>query len=165
MARGWFIGVIVALTGVATACGSSDSIDVADLVDRLPAIVAPDQPEAVTNVVCPDAIDRRPGAVDFCQARLSGDPITITVTQVDGDGAISVSIDAVPLVVESLSDDLAARLTEDLGRPVTVGCAGPRLIVPAAGDVVACELTDESGTQPVTVTLRDASGAYEVRLG
>ncbi len=164
MARGRFFVVVVALTGV-VACGTSDNIDVADLVERLPLIVAPDQPETVTNVVCPDAIDRREGAVDFCQGRLSGDPITITVTQVDGDGAISVSIDAVPLVVETLSDDLAGRLTDDLGRPVTVSCAGPRLIVPTAGDVLTCQMTDESGTQPVSVTLRDATGAYEVRLG
>ena len=164
MARRRLIFVMVALLGLA-ACGSSDDLDVADLVDRLPSIIAPDQPGTVTDVVCPDAIARGEGEVDFCQARLSGDPITITITQVDDDGAVSVSIDAVPLVVESLADDLAARLTDDLQRPVTVSCDGPRLIVPVAGDVLACRMTDETGTQPVTVTLLDAAGAYEVRLG
>ncbi len=149
---------------VIAGCGDSENIDVVDLAGRLPGLIAADHPEVVTNVVCPDEIERSAGSVAQCRALLSGDPIAVTVTQLDGDGAVSVSIDVAPLVVEQLADDLAAQLTEDLDRDVVVSCAGPGLIVPEADETVSCTATDEAGTRTLTVTLLDDRGAYAVRF-
>lgn len=165
MARRRLIVVLLVLGVGAASCGGADRLDVDALETELPSLIAPDHPEVVTEVVCPEEIATEAGAVSRCQARLAGDPITVTLTQTDDDGAVSVAIDVTPLVVERLAADLGERLSDDLDRAVVVACAGPGLIVPVAGRVLDCTATDVDGTRPVSVTLIDGDGGYEVRFG
>jgi hypothetical protein len=150
---------------LAGACaGPSDELDAATLVAAVPAALVPEAPEVVTDVVCPAELERGVGVVVSCEARVAGRPITLSVEQVDDAGRVSVATDAVLLDTADLAADLAARLQADLGVVVGAVCAGPRVVVPAAGDEVTCTANDEAGRPlELVATLLDAAGAYEVR--
>jgi hypothetical protein len=158
---------VLVLAGVglwASACAESDRIDADALGEAVPPALAPEAPEAVTAVLCPERIERGRGVVVACAVTIGGTPITVEVTQLDDDGAVAVRTDAVLLDTVDVAVDLGSRLRADLGVLVGVDCDGPRIIVPAAGDELRCTARDEGG-RPLALVVRllDADGAYEVR--
>ena len=156
----------IALVAMMVACSSPSTVDVASLVEQLPAAVAPQAPETVTDVECGDELPLGEGLRTTCRANLAGSPISLEVTQLDEAANLSVEIDRTLVDVAELAEVLADRFTDDLGVATTVACDGPPLLVADDGTVIDCAATDPGGTvRPVVVTLADSSGGYRVELG
>lgn len=159
------IAALATLGLVAAGCGrETDRIDATSVVDAIPLAIAPEAPDLVRDVSCPEEIERGPGVTLECRLTLSGTPLVATVEQLDDEGRISVRTDTVVLDTHDLARDLGHRLEEDLGVVVGVDCDAPRLFVPEAGTELVCDARDEAA-RPIrfSVTLLDAEGAYEVR--
>ena len=80
------LAVVLAVGGV--ACSTPQRLDVTVIERALPAQLVADHPEVVTDVACPRPIARRVGLVVSCTAALGGAPVTVTVTQLDANGAV-----------------------------------------------------------------------------
>jgi hypothetical protein len=161
--RSVVVPVFVSVALVLAGCREPTHIDPATLARDLPAAVVPDHPEVVTGVDCPGPIDRRVGVETVCAAGIAGTPVTLQVTQVDGDGHVRVVVDRTLLDVTKVAAELATRLTKDVGIPTTVACDGPQVKVLTVGDTIACDATDPAGkARTFDVTILDASGAFDL---
>jgi hypothetical protein len=156
--------LVVAAVAALAACASTDDLDTTALEAEIPAALLAEHADLVTGVSCPDEIPLEADLVVECTADLAGDPVVVEVLQTDDEGSVSLTLDVTPLDVERLADDLSVELTDDLGVPTDVACAGPPLIVPDAGDEVSCVASDETGERGLLVRLLDDQGAYEVEI-
>ena len=160
--KGCLVTALVVLAGCA---GESGQLDTATLETAIPSALVPDAPELVTGVRCPVEISRGVGLATGCTASINGTTVAIRVEQTDDQGSVRVTTDAVLLKVENLADDLAEELARDIGVEVSASCAGPSVLVPAAGQTLNCTALDtESRPIEFVVTLTDALGGYEVRI-
>lgn len=158
-------GAAVACLGLVVACaGTPDELDAAGIAAAVPAALAPEDPGSVTDVVCPETVERGIGIVVTCSAEVGGTPVTATVEQLDDDGRLAIETTTVLLDRGDIAAGLADRLQSDLGVLVGVDCDDPRVVVPAAGDEFGCTASDEAG-RPIELVVRllDAEGAYDVR--
>lgn len=161
-------GVVTAagLLGLAVVagCGStieSDEIDVGSITEAIPSAIAPQDPNVVTDVLCPGIVLRAGPAVS-CSALLSGTEIPIVVRPVGGEGGVEISTTAPLLARADIEADLAARVEDDLGPGGASGsCSGPAVRVPAAGTLVDCEVVNRDGViLEFVVELLDDGGGY-----
>ena len=160
-------GAAAALGGLplVAACGGPPRLDVTVLERVLPAQLVADHPEVVTDVQCPDPIERRAGVVVQCTAALGGVPVGVTVTQLDASGAVRAELDKPLLDVAASVATLAARLTKDLGVVTTLECSGPAVRVLAVGEVLQCTARDPSlRSRTLAVTVLDDTGALDAKL-
>jgi hypothetical protein len=80
--------------GVALSCavvvGCSQSINVETLEQELVSQIAVQRGVGVSavSVTCPSPVELTEGSVVECQAEVDGQPLTVTVTQTDGEGAM-----------------------------------------------------------------------------
>lgn len=147
------------------ACAEADEIDAPGLARDLPAAVLPEHPELVTDVVCPQPIEREAGVRTACFASIAGTAVELSVVQLDDDGSVRVEVDRPLLDVEQLAARIAERLTNDVGVPTSVVCEGPAIRVLAVDDEIRCDATDPDGrTRTFVATILDESAAYELRL-
>jgi hypothetical protein len=146
-------------------CSADSELDGDKLVAALPAAVLEDHPDLLDNVVCPDGIEPATGTTTVCFADLAGDPVELTVTQLDDEGTVRVEVDRTLLDVEDLSTRIAERLTDDVGVATSVVCEGPAVRVLEVGDEVPCDATDpDDRTRTFVATILDADANYELRL-
>jgi hypothetical protein len=154
-----------ALLGVVAACGEADEVDADGLARAVPVALLEDHPELVTDVVCPEPIERGAGITITCAAQVGGTPVELDVTQIDDDGAVRVTLDRTLLDVEELSAAIAQRLSDDVGVPTAVVCAEPVVRVLTVGDTIACDATDpDDRTRTFVATILDEAGNYELVL-
>lgn len=147
------------------ACGSPPRLDVTVLERALPAQLVADHPEVVTDVQCPDPIERRAGVVVECTATLGGMPVVVTVTQLDANGAVRAELDRPVLDVIGSAAVLAARFTKDLGVTTTIECTGPAVRVLVVGEVLQCTARDPSlRSRALAVTVLDDTGTLDAKL-
>ncbi len=155
--------VVIALLGA--SCGSSDRIDARALERVLPGQILADHPELLADVACPSPIDKRTGTITLCTGALAGTPVTITVTQLDDNGATSAALDKPIFDVAKSAATLAARFTSDLGLATTVDCDGPAVRVLVVGEVLHCVARDPSlRSRSLDVTVTDDAGTLAASL-
>ncbi|MDA3041452.1 MAG: DUF4333 domain-containing protein [Actinomycetota bacterium] len=147
-------------------CAADPTLDAASLEQVLPAQIVPDHPEVVTNVQCPTPIEMSAGISVVCTAEVGGDPVTMTVTQLDDVGSVTAELDQPLFDVEASADVLAAQLTDDLAIATTIVCVGPAVRVLDVGEVLSCVASDPSGrSRPLFVTIVDEAGTLDMKLG
>lgn len=158
--------IAVAGLVVLAGCASDPTLDARSLERILPAQIVPDHPGVVTNLACPSSIDMAAGIAVVCTAEVGGDPVTMTVTQIDDAGSVTAELDQPLFDVEASADVLAAQLTTDLSVETTIACAGPAVRVFEVGEVISCVAYDPSGrSRPLSVTVLDESGTLDMKLG
>lgn len=147
-------------------CAADPTLDAGSLEQVLPGQILPDHPELVTNVQCPSSIDMATGIAVVCTAEVGGDPVTMTVTQIDDVGSVTAELDQPLFDVEASAGVLAAQLTDDLDVATTIACVGPAVRVLDVGEVLSCVASDPSGrSRPLFVTILDESGTLDMKLG
>jgi hypothetical protein len=140
-------------------------VDAGSVEDAVPAALLADHPELVTEVSCPGTIERGEGVVTACTARIAGTAVEFSVTQLDDDGQVQVSLDRALLDVEDLAARIGERLTADVGVPTSVVCEGPAVRVLTVDDEIRCDATDpEDRTHTFLATIVDADANYDLRL-
>jgi hypothetical protein len=125
-------------------------------------------PAVVGEAHCPDHVSSKKGATFECRLAVGGTDVTVTATQVDGKGSVSVATDKAVIVVAKVQADLTAQLRaayqSDLDAPVvTVDCGQPPVRVLAVGASFPCTATTPAGTVTQRVVVKDTAGqvAYE----
>jgi hypothetical protein len=116
---------------------------------------------APTEVTCPDDVHYDENATFTCTAKLEGQPLTYTVTQTDGLGAVSVAHGRV-LKNAEIAQKIADELTKQVGAPIVVQCGpeGQTVVVNEPGQQIECRasaVADPSKVVPIPV-LVDRSG-------
>ena len=125
----------------------------------------PDHPEVVTEVVCPDRIDKRVGDVARCTAVLAGVPVVVAVTQLDANGAVRAELDRPLLDVNASVATLAARFTADLAITTIIECVGAPVPRARGGGGVAMHRARPSlRSRPLAVTVLDRDGTLDAAL-
>ncbi len=149
----------------AAACGSADRIDAEALQRVLPGQLIADHPEVLTDLACPSPIEKATGIVTMCTAALAGVPVTITVTQLDDNGATRAALDTRILDVAKSAATLAERFTKDLGVSTMIDCEGAPVRVLVVGEVLRCTARDPSlRSRTLVVTVRDDVGTLDATL-
>ena len=150
---------------VAASCSPDTEIDSDNLVAALPGAVLEEHPELLTDVVCPEGIEPAAGTRTVCFADLAGDPIELTVVQLDDDGTVRVEVDRTLLDVEDLAARIAERLTADIGVATSVVCDGPPVRVLEVGVELRCEASDpDDRTNTYVATIRDDDASFDLRI-
>jgi hypothetical protein len=155
------LGVLAAGAGAIVACGV-DGPGAGALERQIPALVAPQAPSVVTDVVCPDGVPDDDGAITRCRAWVDGVAVEVQVTR--RDGVAAVRLDRALLVLDDVEATVAGRLTSDLGVAIVVRCEGARVRAASDGLALRCSGTDPSKRErPIEVAV-DASGSLSVRF-
>jgi hypothetical protein len=151
--------------GALAACSTDSELDSDELVDVLPAAVLADHPDLLTDVVCPPDIELAVGVTTVCFADLAGDPVELTVVQVDDDGRVRVEVDRALLDVEDVAARIAEQLSDDIGVATAVVCDGPPVRVLEIGTELRCDATDpDDRTNTFVATILDEDAAFDLRI-
>ena len=159
----------VAAALVAAACADEITFDTASLESGLPAAILPEQPDAITEVVCPEPELDGVARSITCAAILDGDPITIVV-EVDDDGLVDATVSEPLLDLTAVEMELAVRIETDLlasgasGVEVDVECPGTAVVI-AVGRTVDCSGGPIDAPRPLEVTIVSDDGTWEVGFG
>jgi len=152
--------------GLGIACAEDSALDVAGLEESIAEALLP---AVVEGVECPEALAADTFEVG-CRGSIEGVTIDISALIEIGDGSLdravaAVSIDARLLNVDEVALEAGDRLSDDLGSAAEVSCPAPVVVI-EQGTSLDCTVVDlDSGTsRPLTITLLDADGAWEMDL-
>ncbi len=157
--------VVVLMVLVCGACSSADTLDRAAVEALIPGLLLDEDSAAMTNVVCPEPIERGLGVTVRCTAELGGATAEFDVTQVDEDGTIDARLLHPVMQVADIEASAADRLAADLGQDYRVACAGPRLRLLDTPFTLACTATepDDSVRRFTAAVAEDAT--FSIELG
>ncbi len=131
----------------------------------LPAQVVPDHPDLLTDLACPERIDKLAGVAAVCTASLAGAPVEVRVVQLDDRGAVRAELDRPLLDVAKSARFLAERFSKDLGVTTTIECDGPAVRVLVVGETLRCTARDPSlRSRVLVVTVLDEAGVLDAKL-
>ena len=159
------VALVGGLFGAVAGCGEPHRLDPVVLARLLPAQVVPGHAEVLTEVVCPERIDKRAGTVVVCTASLADAAVVVQVTQLDDNGAVRAELDRPVLDVARSAAVLAERLTKDLGVATTIECEGPAVRVLVVGEKLRCTARDPSlRSRVLVVAVVDEKATLDVQL-
>jgi len=152
--------------GLGIACAEDPELDVVASAESSAEALLPAVGEGAD---CPG-----PRAADVlevgCRGSIEGVTIDISVVVGIGDGSLdqavaAVSVDALLLDVDEVAAEAGERISHDLGSVSEVRCPAPVVVI-EQGTSLDCTVVDlDSGTtRPLTITLLDADGAWEMDL-
>ena len=168
MAGRLITGTVVA-SALLVGCADEVTFDTASLEDGLPAAVLPEEPDALTDVACPEADSDAVARSVICTANLHGDAVTIPV-QVDDDGVVVADVSEPLLDLTAVAADLADRIEADLVASgasdvaVEVGCPGT-VVVLSVGREIECSGGPVDDPRPLLVTIVAEDGTWEAAFG
>ena len=157
-------GAVVVLGGLGAGAffllGGS-TLDDADAERQISAQVEEQTGVAPTGVDCPSGVDLAEGTTSTCTVDLQGQTFDYTITQLDDEGSVEFTSDAVYVQLTDVETLLAQAFAEE-SLEVEASCdAGERTVLIAAdGLAVPCTVVnvdDASDTADVTA-LVDAAG-------
>ncbi|MGZ4682413.1 MAG: DUF4333 domain-containing protein [Acidimicrobiales bacterium] len=148
---GLVVCAVAALAGAGVACSGPRVVDRTKLEQ---GIIDQSSSGAVTitSVSCPEGRRVREGDTFTCQATLStGQPVTVEVTQTNGDGGVTFTQVEAVITGEQFAASENGVISAEYGVTVMLEC--PALIVVEDGDTFTCQGTDDRGhTRTVTFT-------------
>ena len=114
-----------------------------------------------TDVTCPADVHYDKSATFTCTATLQNQPLSYTVTQTDGLGAVSLAHGRV-LKNAEIAQKIADELTKQVGSPIVVQCGpvGQTVLVNEPGTPIDCRASataNPSNVVPIPVQV-DRSG-------
>ena len=157
-------GAVVALGGLGAGAfllfGGS-TLDTEEAEGQISAQVQEQTGVAPDSVDCPSGVDVAEGTTSTCTVTLQGQDLDYTITQLDDEGNVSFTSDAVYVPVADV-EALLAEAFADQDLQVEAGCdAGERTVLIAAdGLSIPCTVVnveDSSDTADVTALI-DAAG-------
>lgn len=159
--------VTVLGVGVAGCSEPATTLDAAATERTVEQVVADRIEPEVSEVRCPDRIERGVGVEVRCRAILASaaGSVRLQVSQVDEDASLEVELADAVLDVDTVAEDLTASLVDELARPVRVDCGDREVLVVEPGSDISCTATDERGDREVAVTVSDARGTLRYELG
>ena len=165
---GVFVAVTVLVWCVAAAgCAEAESIvyyDSDGLEEAIPGKLVPDYPDMVTDVECPEMVERRSVSMS-CAVEIGGVAVVVTV-DIDERGRADLLVEDIFLLeVAELASHSAQRLESDGFGPVEVECDSQPVLVAVAGDQLDCDAVDPSGDRrPLVVTITSDQGDWKLSL-
>lgn len=173
VSRPSMLAIVLVMVVWVGACGESITRETSQVVEGLPALLVPDAPEVVTDVVCPEVItatdatavattDAPTDRTVSCTALLAGEPIEITLA-VRADDTVRATLDVALMRAEAVSAEMATRLSTDLAIATTVVCEGWPVVIQKVGRTFNCLATDPTGTtRSFVATVIDEAGQFEL---
>jgi hypothetical protein len=161
---GSVVGSVVVLGGLGVGAlfvfGGS-TLDTAEAEEQIAAQVEEQTGVAPTAVDCPADVELAEGTTSTCTVTLQGQTFDFTLTQLDDEGAVEFSSDAVYVQVDDVEALLAdAFLADDIQVEATCDAGERTVLLAADGLSVPCtvvNVADSSDTADVTA-LVDAAG-------
>ena len=154
-------GVVVALASATAIAGCAKEIDNKDAEAFLTDSISKQTGSTIKAVSCPDGISLKRGDTFDCSVTAAdGTSGTVTVTQTNGDGGVSISTPFLPIA--RLANQIAARLSEQVDEKVTLEC--PDLVKVEKGGRFDCRGTNGEKTRRIIVTQKDDKGNVKYTL-
>lgn len=157
---------LIAVLLLATACAEAGppTLEAGILEASLPASIWPDDPDLVTELLCPDIdVDLIAQSIT-CTATLDVDAVTVAV-EIDEEGAATAAIEEPLFVVASAADALVSRLREDLSvNAIEASCEGT-VIVAEAGRSLGCIAISGGRSIAFDLVLDGEEGVWTLKLG
>lgn len=157
-------GAVVTLGGLGAGAFflfSGSTLDTAEAESEISAQVQEQTGVAPTSVDCPADVELAQGTTSSCTVTLQGQTFDYTVTQLDDEGNVEFSSDAVYVQVTDVETLLAdAFLAEDVEVDATCDAGERTVLIAADGLTVPCSVVnvdDSSDTADVTALI-DATG-------
>ena len=158
------VGVALLMTAV-TGCRQPDQLDMGRAERRIATSLNQAYGLPVAQVRCPDEVDVRSGATFACTVRISNRPLTVRVTQRNGDGDLRVEATSAVLVMAKVREELKETLGKQLKKTnLKAGCGSASLRIVAPGGTFECKVSDGTTSRAVTVRVRDGSGSLSFTL-
>lgn len=158
--------VVVVAAGLTVACAEDPELDISVLEVSITEALLP---AIIEGTLCPAPLPVEARQV-ACTGSIEGVVIEITVDiETDDDSATgpvaAVTVDAPLLDVDAVATEAGDRVSADLEVEATVNCPAPVVVI-EPGKVLDCAVVDlGSGvTRPLTITLVDADGMWEMDL-
>jgi Domain of unknown function (DUF4333) len=113
---------------------------------------------------CPVEIKKKTGKQFTCTAKVSNEPVPITVTQTEQDPGFRALREVAVLDVAKVQDFVQTQYDQQVGVQVTAACApGKSVLVAKPQTMIPCTVTDSQGTSDtVQVLVSDTSGNVKI---
>jgi len=164
LVAGSVAGAVVVLGGLgagAVFLFGGSTLDDADAEEQISALVQEQTGVAPASVDCPSGVDLAQGTTSTCTVDLQGQTFDYTITQLDDEGSVEFTSDAVYVQltdVETLLEE--AVLEQDVQADATCDAGERTVLIAADGLSIPCTVVnveDSSDTADVTALI-DAAG-------
>ncbi len=157
----------MAVAASVAGCSSAAprTIDPASAARQIAANLADRYKVNTPAVTCPSGVAARPGQSFICTTTLEGQPLRMKASVTSASGRFTVQPADPILVSKTVAAQLSAEITQKAGRPATVTCPPPAVLVAPVGHRFDCSAAF-SGQQArtVTVTVVDTRGDFSFQL-
>lgn len=157
-------GAVVTLGGLGVGAWfllAGSTLDTAEAEDQIGAQVQEQTGVAPASVDCPAGVELAEGTTTTCTVTLQGQTYDYTLTQLDDDGTVEFTSDAIYVQLTDVEASLAeVFLAEELEVEATCDAGERTVLIAADGLSVPCtvvNVTDSSDTADVTALI-DATG-------
>jgi Domain of unknown function (DUF4333) len=150
------VGALAGLTGCSLSPHST--LSAASIEARISAGLARRYRVPPPKVNCPASARAVAGTYFTCTATLAGQPLRVIGTVTDDKGHVEVRAASAVVVKSEAEAEIGQSLSKKVGRPVSVSCAVPELLVADAGLGFGCTTEVAGVERQVTVTVLNVAG-------
>jgi hypothetical protein len=163
---GVLVGILAAGSAGASGCSlqATSSLSAKSLETMVARELATNYHMRPPAVHCPAGIPDKIGSKFACRARIDGQPLTLAGTVTGTHGAVMLHPTSAVVTISVARQKLAASLAKTFGRPVTVVCSAPPLLVAKAGGVFRCTAQVAGIRRQLVVTVTDLEGHLRYRV-
>jgi hypothetical protein len=153
------------VVAVAACSSASSTLDSKEVEGTIRAQLRKDfRGTPVGPAKCPDKVKKKAGKQFTCTATVSGEPVPITVTQIERDPGYRALREVAVLDVAKMQNFVQTQYDQQVGVQVTASCApGKSVIVARPQTQIPCTVTDSQGTtDTVQVLVSDTAGNIKI---
>jgi hypothetical protein len=156
---------VVALAGL-TGCSLSphSTLSAASIEARISSELARTYKVPPPPVSCPASVRAVAGTHFTCTATLEGQPLRVIGTVTDDKGHVEVRAASAVVVKSAAEAEIGQSLTRKVGRPVSVSCAVPQLLVADPGLAFGCTAEVAGVERQLAVTVVNLAGDLRYRV-
>jgi hypothetical protein len=157
--------VLVTTAGLAS-CSLSPrrTLSTASVEAKIGAELATTYHIATPKVHCPRSVPATPGTRFTCTAFLDGQPLPVVATVTSTHGHFEVHATSAVVVKGAAETEISQDLSHRLGRPVSVSCPIPDLLVAGPGHNFPCTAEIAGVRRQVAVTVENLAGDLRYRV-
>jgi Domain of unknown function (DUF4333) len=158
-AGGVLLATVLAAAGL-TGCSLStrSTLSAASVEAKISTQLARTYRIARPEVHCPKSVPATPGTRFTCTATLDGQPLRVVGTVTDHRGQFEVHATSAVVVMSAAEAEISRDLSTRVGRPVSVSCPPPELLVARPGHTFRCTADIASVERQVAVTVENLAG-------
>ena len=153
--------ILVALILLSSCASGSNNLEFKIVEEAIPEVLLPDLPHLVTEVSCPEYVNRDLGTI-FCTLQVAGKEISVSITGPDVTNSFTVNPRIKIVKAIQLAQKVKRRLDDDLGVENQIECA-PEIRVAHPGELFECEIIDQNGgVHYLQTKIIDFDGSFEI---